>query len=96
LQKVFLEIVLRLVNIFLYFQQVLKRELAEIRESFNRDNHVSISTGEKHKRELEALIKEMEQIKRENKRIKEEMKQKGKILDYGSHGIKAKDKELRT
>ncbi len=58
--------------------QVLKRELAEVRESLNCDKHVSISAGEKHKRELEGLIKEIEQIKRENKRLKEEIKSKGK------------------
>ncbi len=55
----------------------MKREVAEIRECSSQDKHVSISVGEKHKRELEQLIKEMEQLKRENKRIREESKQKG-------------------
>ena len=41
---------------------------------------MSMSVGEKHKRELEQLIKEMEQLKRENKRMREEVKQKGKHL----------------
>ena len=39
-----------------------------------------MSVGEKHKRELEQLIKEMEQLKRENKRMREEVKQKGKTI----------------
>jgi hypothetical protein len=41
---------------------------------------VSISVSEKHKRELEQLIKEIEQLKRENKRTREEAKIKGKYL----------------
>ena len=58
--------------------QILRREMAEIRETSSQDKHVSISVGEKHKRELEQLIKEMEQLKRENKRMREDAKQKGK------------------
>ena len=41
---------------------------------------MSMSVGEKHKRELEQLIKEMEQLKRENKRMREEVKQKGRTF----------------
>ena len=69
---------LRAFIFFTLFCQILKREIAEIRQSSSEDKHVSISVGEKHKRELEQLIKEMEQLKRENKRIREETKQKGK------------------
>jgi hypothetical protein len=54
--------------------------MAEIRETSSQDKHVSISVGEKHKRELEQLIKETEQLKRENKRMREDAKQKGKFL----------------
>ena len=46
---------------------------------------MSISVSEKHKRELEQLIKETELLKRENRRIREESKQKGKYDFLNGH-----------
>lgn len=65
--------------------QIFRRELTEIRESSSQEKHVSISVSEKHKRELEQLIKETELLKRENRRIREESKQKGKYDFLNGH-----------
>ena len=63
---------------------MLRRELSDIRESATSEKRVSLSVGEKHKRELEQLLKEIDQLKRENKRTREDAKQKGETL-FVSH-----------
>ena len=56
--------------------QVLKREILDIKESTTKDKHVSISLTERHKREREQLLKEIESQNREIRRMREEQKKK--------------------
>lgn len=56
--------------------QVLKREILDIKESTTKDKHVSISLTERHKREREQLLKEIESQNREIKKMREEQKKK--------------------
>ena len=56
--------------------QVLKREILDIKESTTKDKHVSISATERHKREREQLLKEIDAQNREMKKMREDQKKK--------------------
>ena len=61
--------------------QVLKREILDIKESTTKDKHVSISQSERHKREREQLLKEIDTQDREIRKMREEQKKKDQIKD---------------
>ena len=61
--------------------QVLKREILDIKESTTKDKHVSISATERHKREREQLLKEIDSQNREIRRMREEQKKKDQLKE---------------
>ena len=61
--------------------QVLKREILDIKESTTKDKHVSISLTERHKREREQLLKEIEAQNREIKKMREDQRKKDQVKE---------------
>ena len=76
--------------------QVLKRELLDIKESSTKDKHVSISHEERHKRERESLLKEIECVKAEGKKTREDFKNRAAAFDAERKELQKEVAEVRA